>query len=62
MRVKIISDGTAYGTRIVNMETGELVEGVVSVRWQMDAKDNTASVDISFVKVPIEAEGEWKDA
>jgi hypothetical protein len=37
-RIKIISDGTICGTRIVNSETGEQIHGVTAFKLEMDAK------------------------
>ena len=33
MRIKIVSDGTAAGTRVVDAETGEPVLGVQMINW-----------------------------
>ena len=37
MKLKIISDGTIYGSRVLNAETGEEVERVRSVTWYHEA-------------------------
>lgn len=39
MRIKIISDGTAHGTQVVNAETGEPIEHVQRVAWRHEAGD-----------------------
>jgi hypothetical protein len=58
MRVKIVSDGTSpIGTRVVNAETGEELERVVSVEWRHEAgyQPNAVITDIS-VEAELEAE------
>ena len=34
MKLKIMSDGTPDNTSVVNAETGEIVEGVASIKWE----------------------------
>jgi hypothetical protein len=36
MKLRIESDGTSHGTRVVNAETGEKVEGVREVSWEWE--------------------------
>lgn len=36
MRIKIIGDGTLGRTKVVNEETGEILDGVSSVSWTLD--------------------------
>lgn len=31
MKIKVISDGTRFGTKVISAETGELIEGVIGV-------------------------------
>lgn len=40
MRVKIVSDGTRLGTKVVDAQTGEAIEGVVGVGWRIAADGN----------------------
>ena len=35
MRLRVISDGTPDGTKVVSAESGEDIEGVVAVTWSM---------------------------
>ena len=37
MKIKIISDGTRKGTRVVNAETGELVRGVRGIKFEISS-------------------------
>lgn len=54
MKVKIISDGTPAGTRLINMETGEPIMGITKIVFSVD-KDNMAKVSVDFTGIPIEA-------
>ena len=36
MRVKIESDGTSRGTRVVNADTGEELDGVREIEWSWE--------------------------
>lgn len=57
MRIKIVGDGTPRGTTVVDADTGERLEGVTAVEWQMDAR-NLATAKITLLKVPVEVEAE----
>jgi hypothetical protein len=35
MRIKLVSDGTPRGTKVVNAETGEEIEHVVSAQYEI---------------------------
>ncbi len=61
MRVKIISDGTARGTRVVNADTGEAIGGVVGIHWHLTVKGVIADVTLDLLKVPVELKGEVKE-
>lgn len=37
VKVKIVSDGTATGTRVINAETGVPIPGVVGLRFEHNA-------------------------
>lgn len=57
MRIKIVSDGTGRGTKVINAETGEVVEGVKSATWSCSARGE-AMVVLTFVHVHVEVEGD----
>jgi hypothetical protein len=59
VKLKIISDGTAHGTRIVNADTGEEVEGVVSVFWEVSTDDELAYAELKFLALPVEVVGDF---
>jgi len=57
VRIKIISDGTAPGTRVVDAGTGEPIDGITAISWKVDV-NHLAEATLTFIKVPVEAEGE----
>jgi hypothetical protein len=58
MKIKIISDGTSGGTQIIDAETGQAVEGVTAVLWQITGSRGLAQVALTFEHVEIEAIGD----
>lgn len=36
MRIRITSDGTPFGTKVINAATGEEIEGVREVTWEWE--------------------------
>lgn len=54
MELKIISDGTTVGTKLVDAATGEKIQYVQSIEWEIDAKTLIAYATIKLAKVPIE--------
>lgn len=60
MKIKIISDGTRQGTRIVNAKTGEEIEGVVSVEWDMSVRygDFESQLTLEIANVQLELVGD----
>ena len=56
MNIKIISDGTSKGTKVVNAETGEDVEYVQHIEWQLGVGE-LSDCTLKFIKVPIEFVG-----
>jgi hypothetical protein len=55
MKLKIISDGTHRGTKVINAETGEVLQGVYEVSWEHKANDIPHAV-IKCYQVPYEVE------
>jgi hypothetical protein len=58
MRLKIISDGTVFGTR-VETEDGQLLEHMVEVRWQHTA-GRIPRAHLCVLDAQVEVEGELK--
>ncbi|HEY0006193.1 MAG TPA: hypothetical protein VGB17_15545 [Pyrinomonadaceae bacterium] len=54
MKLKIISDGTSAGTKLVD-ESGNEIEGVTSLRWQWEKRlsDGVPLVTIELKGVPL---------
>lgn len=59
VKIKIISDGTPEGTRVVNAGTGEPIDRIAEVRWRATAWD--CETWLRFVDVPVELVGEMKE-
>jgi len=57
MQVKIISDGTSQGTKIID-ENGNALENVSDIVWQADARTSLCTAFLTLVKVPIEVKVE----
>src|SRR5574338_1681284 len=55
MKLKIISDGTNNGTKLIDEETGQMVHGISKLTWEADAKKLVAKVTVELTNVPIEA-------
>ena len=55
LKLKIISDGTPWGTKVVNVETGEVVQYVTDVEWKF-ASGKMAEATIKLAQVPVEIE------
>lgn len=58
MRLRIVSDGTPLGTKVVNLETGETVDGVSMIDWHIETGELAkATIRIHDVDVEIGADG-----
>ena len=53
MRIKILSDGSPTGTRLVDAESGEPVHGVTSIEWAHKAGELVYAV-VEFHSLPVE--------
>ena len=51
----MISDGRPRGTKVVNVDTGEVLEGVRSVRWEC-SYDQLSTLTLEVIDVPCEVE------
>jgi len=59
MKIKIISDGTSFGTKIINIDTGEELDSVIKIQWNYEAS-NIAEAIITFEETPVELIGKTK--
>ena len=57
MKIKIVSDGTSLNTRVVT-ETGEEIEGVLSIEWSVSLATHISTAKIEFINVGAEIGGE----
>lgn len=68
-RIRIVSDGTQKGTKVVDCETGEIYRQVIGVEWVLIDRDRSpnAAIDdpaalqavakVTFASVPVDIEG-----
>ncbi len=56
MKLKIISDGTKVGTRLVNAETGEAIGLIQNLKWEVDVKEPFTKVTVTLLNVGFEME------
>jgi hypothetical protein len=57
-KLRIVSDGTRFGTRI-ETEDGQVIEGIQAIDWKCDAGEKpVATAVIRVRRVPIEVEVE----
>ena len=55
MKLKVVSDGTVIGTKVV-AENGEEIDGVISVNWEVAAAGNAPVpfVTLRMINTPVE--------
>lgn len=56
--VKIVSDGTSDGTKIIDQETGKELKYVIHAKWELSAEDVLAKLTLTMVNVPVEITGQ----
>lgn len=59
MKVKIVSDGTLHSPRVVNLETGEVLEDVTRIFWEA-SKGSLSKAHIEILGCQIEVKTEGK--
>jgi hypothetical protein len=62
-RVKLISDGTAIGTKLIDPETGEplpIMDHVREIRWHVESGD-LAICEVDLVLIEIDVIGEMAE-
>ena len=52
--LKIISDGTAAGTRLIDEDSGEMIHLVQSIFWKATSDDFLTKTSIKILNVPVE--------
>ena len=57
MKVKIISDGNPMNTKVTNAETGEVIDGITNLKWQIHC-GSLATVDMRLKMTDVEIVGD----
>jgi hypothetical protein len=57
MKIKIVSDGTTRNTHVIDIETGDELEGVTHIDWHLEAGD-LARCTIKLHMIPLEIEAD----
>lgn len=67
VRLKIVSDGTYWGSKVIDTETGRMLPNVASVEWRLPGgnvhgrpEESNAVAVITLLEVPVELEVEGK--
>lgn len=59
MRLKIVSDGTPPGTKLVDADTGAEVQNVCGLRWSLQAGElSRATVELDYIEFDGEGDTE----
>lgn len=53
MKIKIISDGTAKNTTVIDQKTGERLEGVININWNIQV-GGLSKCTIKLHNIPLE--------
>ena len=56
MKIKIISDGIASNTHVVNMDTGEPISGVTKIEWGIYGPGQISECTLTLHNIPVEIE------
>lgn len=54
MRLKIISDGTNAGTKLIDEDSGEMIHLIQKLTWEADAKEMMTKITVEFINIPVE--------
>lgn len=54
MKLKIISDGTNAGTKLIDEDTGETIGGISSLIWEASAEKALTKVTVELFNIPVE--------
>lgn len=56
MKLKLISDGTTQGTKVVDIKSGEMIENVYHIRWELTTGGKSMMI-LDLVDIPAEVIG-----
>ena len=59
-KIKIISDGTVAGTKVVD-ETNTPLSDIKRITWTANAEDTLVNAIIEFINIPVEIAGELNE-
>ena len=54
MKVKIISDGTSFGTKVIDSETNTILGRVQKIKWEISSDDCIAICTLEVAMTPVE--------
>jgi hypothetical protein len=57
MNIKIVSDGTWYGTKIIDSDTGETINNVIKVEWSLSVEKKIADCVLTLIDESFEYVG-----
>ena len=60
MKIKIVSDGMPRNTKVVSVETGEMVDDVNCIDWHITV-DGYATATLGFCQIPVDVVAEAPD-
>ena len=59
-KIKIISDGTPRGTKVIDVTSGEVLHGVTGIKWNITTS-KLSSVELKMEHIPLKALAEEKE-
>jgi hypothetical protein len=54
MKLKIISDGTNVGTRLIDENTGEMIGYIQKITWKANVESFLPTVTVELLDIPVE--------
>lgn len=54
MKLKIVSDGTREGTKLIDENSGEMIHGVSEIIWSANPNNTMTKTTIKFFNIPVE--------
>jgi hypothetical protein len=56
--IRIESDGTAYGTKVIDKQTGAVFPKVTKIVWEINSETGVAAATVHLFDVEVEIEGD----
>lgn len=54
MKLKLISNGTNSGTKLINETSGEMVNLIQKLSFKASAKEDFSNINLNIINIPIE--------